>query len=254
MDKWLAAQSQQSLTFIGVALVLSIVFIFLGIHIKHLDPLKKPSKFMIVVDFIYNFVNNLYMGMFRGHCKIMLPYATCLLILLLTCNFLPLFLPLDSPTTDYNIPLSLVVITFAFKYGFEFKNNGIKEFLKGFTEPVAVMLPMNLMDIVAKPLSMSMRLFGNILSGTLILMVFNSATGWVQNLIVMTPQSDGSPAFNLISAFLAVPFHGFFDIFCGGIQAFVFTLLTLVFSSLELNFDKMDKKLKEKEQKEIAKV
>ena len=255
MDKWLAAQSTQSFTFMGVALFLSIAFIIAGLYIKRLDPIKKPNKFMVFVDFMYNFIRDLYMSMFNGHCRIMFPYALMLFILLLTCNFLPMFLPLEPPTTDYNIPLALVIISFAFKFGFEFQGNGVKEFFKAFVEPIKPMLPLNIMDVIAKPLSMSMRLFGNILSGALILMVFDSATGWVQNLIVMTPQIDGGPAFNLISAFAAVPFHAFFDIFCGGIQAFVFTLLTLVFSSLELNFVKMDERIKKQneEMKQIEK-
>ncbi|MDR3215663.1 MAG: F0F1 ATP synthase subunit A [Bacilli bacterium] len=250
-NKWVNAQSTQTWTFMGIVVFLSVVFVIVGTLIKHLDPFKKPGKLMVIVDFFNNFITNLYTSMFRGHCPQILPYAGMLFILLLTCNLSGLFLPFEPPTTDYNIPLSLVLVSFTFKYVFELKNNGPKEFLKGYTQPVIVMLPLNLMDIIAKPLSMSMRIFGNILSGTLILSVFNQATGFLQNLIFMSPQVDGGPALNILSAILAAPFHFFFDVFCGGIQAFVFTLLTLVFSSLELDLDKMDAKKEAKEKLRI---
>ncbi|WP_423363664.1 F0F1 ATP synthase subunit A [Mycoplasma sp. P36-A1] len=244
VNSFLELQSQQTITYIGVVIFLCIVFVIAGNYINKQDPFKKNGKFMTIIEIYYDMMSGLVDQMFKGRAGILKPYCTMLILLLLTCNWLPLLLPLDAPTTDYNIPLALVLITFAFKYVYEFKFNGAKSMVKGYFEPVPVMLPLNLMDIVAKPLSMSMRIFGNLLSGTLIMMVFMTATAWLQNQIfVFGPlDADGLPLLNIIGGVVSPPLHFYFDVFAGAIQAFVFTLLTLVFTSLELDFDAMNQK------------
>lgn len=249
INKYFAAQSEQTNVMFWIGIGLSIVFVLLGSYIKRQDPMKKPSKLMIIIDLYYGFIKNLYDSIFRGHCKSILPYVGMLIIFILTMNWIGLFLPVTAPTTDYNVPLGLVVVSFGFKYALEFKHMGIISHLKGYLDPIPVMLPLNLMDIIAKPLSMSMRLFGNLLSGSLILMIFYSAMGALQNMFITMPQADGGPIFNFIGAILATPFHFYFDLFAGAIQAFVFTLLTLIFSSLDLDFDEMDEK---EEKKKVA--
>ena len=242
INKFFAAQSEQTMVLVGVAIGLSIFFVIAGNYISKQDPMKKPSKFMVVIDMYYNFIYNLYFSIFKGHCRSILPYAGMLFIYILTMNWLGLFLPISAPATDYNVPLGLAVITFGFRYALEFKHMGIGAHIKAYFDPVPVMFPLNLMDIVAKPLSISMRLFGNLLSGSLILMVFYSAMGAVQNMIIQLPQTADGPIINILGAVVAPPLHFYFDVFSGAIQTLVFTLLTLIFSSLALDFDEMDEK------------
>jgi len=240
-------QSEQVKVFVGICVVLSLFFIYAGSYIKRQDPLTKPKRFMVILETYQSMLASLVDQMFKGRAGILKPYCTMLFLLLLVSNWISLIIPVMAPTTDYNVPLALVLISFAFKYIYEIKFNGIKEFFKAFTDPVPVMLPLNIMDIVAKPLSMSMRIFGNILSGTLILMVFMSAMGFVQNQIahIGPMDADGTPMLNILGAVVAPPLHFYFDIFAGFIQAFVFTLLTLVFTALSLDFDNVvdDKKV-----------
>lgn len=242
INDYFAAQSEQTNVLVGVAIGLSIFFVLAGNYIKKQDPMKKPSKFMVAIDMYYNFIYNLYDSIFKGHCKSILPYAAMLVVFVLTMNWIGLFLPVSAPATDYNVPLALVIISFGFRYALEFKHMGIKAHIKSYFDPIPVMFPLNLMDIVAKPLSMSMRLFGNLLSGSLILMVFYSAMGGLQNMIVQLPQVGDGPIINILGAVVAPPLHFYFDVFAGTIQAFVFTLLTLIFSSLALDFDEIDEK------------
>lgn len=235
INNYLAEMSLQLKVFIGIVIGLSILFVFTGNYIKKQDPFKKNGVFMTIIEMYYSMMSGLVDSMFKGRAGMIKPYATMLILLLLCCNWIPLFLPVEPPTTDYNVPLGLVTITFGFKYFYEFMFNGVKNVLKGYLEPVPVMLPLNLMDIVAKPLSMSMRIFGNLLSGTLIMMVFMSAMGALQNSIAMIgPMEDGAPLLNILGSVISPPLHFYFDIFSGFIQAFVFTLLTLVFTSLDI--------------------
>jgi len=239
INHYFDALSQQVIVFVGVVIFLILFFIFAGNHIKKQDPVGRPSKLMILLETYYSMMSNLVDQMFKGRAGILKPYCTMLIALILVSNWISLFLPVDAPMTDYNVPLALVVISFTFKYVYEFKFNGVKEFLKGFVDPVPVMLPLNLMGLVADPLSMSMRIFGNLLSGSLIMMVFMSALGFVQNQIahIGPMASDGTPYLNIVGALIAPPLHFYFDIFAGFIQAFVFTLLTLVFTSISMDFD-----------------
>jgi len=238
-NHYIDSLSQQVKVFVGVCIFLSIVFVFLGKYISKQEPLSKPSKLMIIVETYQSMMSNLVDQMFKGRAGILKPYCTMLIALILASNWVSLFLPVDAPMTDYNVPLALVVISFTFKYIYEFKFNGVKEFFKGFVDPVPVMLPLNLMGLIADPLSMSMRIFGNLLSGSLIMMVFMSALGFLQNQIahIGPMASDGTPYLNIIGALIAPPLHFYFDVFAGFIQAFVFTLLTLVFSSISLDFE-----------------
>lgn len=243
LNKVISEQSEQIRVLLGIVIFLSVIFILVGRYIDKQDPMKKPSKFMVIIEIYFDLIKNLVESIFRSHGGAILPYAGMLLIFVLTMNWIGLFLPLPAPTTDYNVPLALVVISFGFKYTLEFKNNGIINHIKSYFDPIPVMFPLNLMDIIAKPLSMSMRLFGNLLSGSLILSVFYQAMGALQNMIItIGPQENGEPLLNFFGAIIAPPLHFYFDIFAGTIQAFVFTLLTLIFSSLALDMDELDEK------------
>ena len=245
-NSYLEAQSQQTIAFAGVAIFLCFFFVIAGRYIAKQDPMKKPSKFIIIIDMYYRFISDLQGSIYKGYCKkTILPYVSMLLILVFTCNWSSLFLPIQAPTSDYNVPLALVVISFGFKYVYEYKYLGAKEHLLDYFRPFPVMFPLNVLDVIAKPLSMSMRLFGNLLSGTLILIVVYSAAGALQGMVlpfVPIPTIDGEPSLNIFGAILAPPLHFYLDTFTGTIQAFVFTLLTLIFSSLGINFEEMSKK------------
>lgn len=239
INNFINAQSAQSWSILGVALFLSLVSIILGRSVSKADPMKKPSKLLTVLEVYYTGIENLFNSIFHGRAKELMPYIGMLIIFILTMNYLPLFVPLEAPTTDYNIPLGLVTITVLLIHGVNIKYNGIKEFFAEFFSPMPFMLPLNLLELVSRPLSMSMRLFCNILSGSLILQILSSFTSWLQHqLIPVGPvNSAGGSYLDVIGAVLSVPFHGFFDIFAGTIQAFVFTLLTIIFVSLSINFD-----------------
>lgn len=241
-DAFLAAQSEQTIVAFCVAIGLSILCVIFSKIIDRADPLKRPSGLMLFLEMYYQVITNLVTSIYRGQMKMMVPYGGFLLLYIISMNYIGLFIPVDGPATDYNVPLGLVSITLVLIHVTNVRYNGMKSYLLEYFEPFPVMLPLNLMDIIAKPLSMSMRLFGNVLSGSLILMIFAQFTGYIQKMILspIFPDASAEPSLNVIGAIMSAPFHFYLDVFAGGIQAFVFTLLTLIFVSLSIDFDKVE--------------
>ena len=112
-----------------------------------------------------------------------------------------------SPTADLNTTVCLaLIVTFLF-ISINIKNNGILGYLKGFGDPTPVMVPLNIVGEFAKPLNISMRLFGNMFAGMVIM-----------GLIYMA-----------VPYFIPAPLHLYFDLFAGLVQSFVFVTLSMVY-------------------------
>ena len=142
------------------------------------------------------------------------PLICSLFVFLLLSNWLGAIPELSEPTKDLNTPLALGVMGFFIAHHAGIKTKGFKEYAKEYFEPVFFMAPLNVIGEVAKVVSISFRLFGNIMGGSIIVLV-------VSHLIY----------------YLARPplLISFFSLFIGTIQAFVFTMLTLVYISVQVN-------------------
>lgn len=112
-----------------------------------------------------------------------------------------------APTADINTTVGLALITTIQFLFAAFRTQGIFGYLKGLTQPVFVMLPMNIIGEMAKPVNISMRLFGNMFAGMVIM-----------GLLYMAMPS-----------IVPAPLHLYFDLFQGLVQAYVFTMLTMVY-------------------------
>lgn len=138
------------------------------------------------------------------------PYMGALALYLFFANAMGV-LGLRPPTSDLNVTLGMALLTFILIHmmGFKAKKTG---YLKDFAQPVIVFLPLNILGELAKPVSLSFRLFGNILGGSIILaMVYSS-----------------------VPVAVPVPLHLYFDIFVGLLQSFIFVMLTMVFVALAM--------------------
>jgi F-type H+-transporting ATPase subunit a len=170
----------------------------------------------------FQVVGELFVGAFYGLTKDALdeemapkyfPLICTLFMFLLLCNWLGVFPHLSEPTKDLNTPLSLGVIGFVIAHYSGIKAKGFKNYLKEYCEPIFFMAPLNVIGEIAKVVSISFRLYGNIMGGAIIVLV-------VSHLV-----------YELI---LPPVLMGFFSIFVGTIQAFVFTMLTLVYISVQV--------------------
>ena len=141
------------------------------------------------------------------------PLSCALFMFLVLSNWLGILPHLEEPTRDLNTPLSLGIMGFVISHYVAIKTKGLKAYVKEYFEPIFFMMPLNLIGELAKIVSISFRLFGNIMGGSIIILVVSYLTYSV-----------------LLPPFL----NAFFGLFVGAIQAFVFTMLTLVYISVQV--------------------
>lgn len=171
-------------------------------------PGRKQSKIEILVDA----VNNLVKQNMGEAYKTFVPYIGTLMIFLLTMNLSGLF-GVEPPTSSYSIALSLGLISFIVIQGYVIRKHGLLHYFIGFSKPYAVMLPLNVIERVMLPISLSLRLFGNMTAASILVGLIYTGLGnigWFAKL--------GIP----------VAFHFYFDIFDGVIQMIIFTMLTMI--------------------------
>lgn len=131
---------------------------------------------------------------------------------------------LRAVTADLNTTLSWALVTFMMVQLGGIKTKGFGGWLKGFIEPIPVMLPMNIMSELSNPISLSFRHFGNIAAGSVITSLIYSGLAALTNIVFQGWLPI--PIFQLgLPAVLSV----YFDLFSGILQAFIFCMLTMVF-------------------------
>jgi F-type H+-transporting ATPase subunit a len=141
------------------------------------------------------------------------PLTCSLFMFLVLSNWLGIIPFLEEPTKDLNTPLALGIMGFAIAHYAGIKTKGFKSYSKAYFEPFFFMMPLNLIGEIAKVVSIAFRLFGNIMGGSIIILVVS----YLCYNIVLPPL-----------------LYAFFGIFVGTIQAFVFTILTIVYISVQV--------------------
>ena len=141
------------------------------------------------------------------------PMICALFMFLMLSNWLGIIPRLEEPTKDLNTTLSLGLMGFFISHYLGIKTKGFKGYIKEYFEPIFFMMPLNVIGEIAKVVSISFRLFGNIMGGSIIILVVSYLTYSV-----------------LLPPFLNM----FFGLFVGTIQAFVFTMLTIVYISVQV--------------------
>lgn len=160
------------------------------------------------VEFFYNFSRST-----MGEKNIGLaPYMGTVGLFLLISNMVGLFGIRKVPTTDYSVTLGFALLTFFIIQSNQIKSHGGKGYIKELFEPYPFFFPLNILEKVTPVLSMSLRLFGNITAGVIIMELVYSALRSVSVFAM---------------AFVPVPLHFYFDIFDGGLQTMVFIVLTM---------------------------
>ena len=173
-----------------------------------------PESMQVVGEL---FVSNLYKltedALDKELAKKYGPLICALFLFLLVSNWLGIVPHLDEPTKDLNTPLSLGVMGFVIAHVAGIRKKGFKNYASEYFQPIFFMAPLNIIGELAKIVSISFRLFGNIMGGSIIILVVSYLTWSV-----------------LLPPFL----YAFFGMFVGTIQAFVFTMLTVVYISVQV--------------------
>ncbi|HIX67736.1 MAG TPA: F0F1 ATP synthase subunit A [Candidatus Anaerostipes excrementavium] len=174
-----------------------------------LNASEKPEGVQNFVELLVETLDNLVQGNMGRHWRPFVNYIGTIMIFIFISNTSGLF-GLRPPTADYGTTLALALITFVLIQFSAFKTSGFGVFTDLF-KPIPILFPINLIGEFATPLSMSLRLFGNIMAGTIMMAL------WYGLLPIFAKL--GIPAF----------LHMYFDLFSGAIQTFVFAMLTMTF-------------------------
>jgi F-type H+-transporting ATPase subunit a len=164
----------------------------------------------LIVSLLYGLTED---ALGKDLAKTYAPLICALFMFLLLSNWLGIIPHLEEPTKDLNTTFGLGIMGFFIAHYAGIKSKGFKAYIKEYFQPIFFMMPLNVIGELAKIVSISFRLFGNIMGGSIIILVVSYLTYSV----VLPP-------------FL----YGFFGLFVGTIQAFVFTMLTIVYISVQV--------------------
>ena len=213
---------------IAITMAIIAILFYANIQIKKYDPLDKPKGIVLLlmmgvttVDKMVNDQTNEIIAENLG------PYIGTLTVYLVLSNISGL-IGFDPPTANYSVTLTLAMITVFLIEKNAIKFNGLKNYLKGFFKPFAPFFLMNVVGKVAPLISMSMRLFGNIMTGGVIMGLVYSFTAMVSGLVPFLG------FFNFVGVVVAPALHFYFDLFAGLIQTYIFISLTIAFIGKEL--------------------
>ena len=196
---------------IVVTWIIMAVLILLSIFLTRNLKIDHISKRQAVAELIVTKLTGIVEGMIGEKGKAFVPYLTTVLVYIGVSNIIGLF-GFKSPTKDLNVTIALAVLSIVLVEAAGIYYLGVKKWLHKFTEPIAIVTPINILEVFTRPLSLCMRLFGNVL-GSFVIM----------ELIKM-----------IVPVFLPTVFSLYFDIFDGLLQAYVFVFLTSLYIGEEI--------------------
>ena len=215
-------------TTVSILMVTVLLMILAVVSTRNLS--KKPGGLQVIVEKLVNMLYGLVEDTMGKHNLHFAPYIGTLFLSSIIGSLIGTTQIFRSTTADLSVTLAWALVTTGMVWYNNIKNFGFKSWLKGFTEPIVVMTPMNIVSEIAQPLSMAFRHFGNVAGGsvlttliyTSLALASNALFGWLPAKIleIFPPVLQAG-----VPAFLSL----YFDFFSGFVQAFVFCLLTMVY-------------------------
>ena len=186
-------------------IIMAVIMIVSLIMVRNLK-VRNISGRQAAVESAFSFVYNFFLDLLGEEGKAYIPYMSTVIVYLLISNMIGL-LGFKPPTKDLNVTASLAVMSIVLVEAAGIRKKGVKGWIRGFAEPLPAVAPINVLEIFIRPLSLCMRLFGNIMGATVVMALIK----------------------NLLPLIVPLPFSGYFDIFDGAIQAYVFVFLTSLY-------------------------
>ena len=186
-------------------LIMAVVILLCAIFVRNLK-VTNPGKGQLLLETAVSGIYSFFEDILGEKGKGFIPYLMSVGIYIGIANLIGI-LGFKPPTKDINVTASLAIISIILIELSGVLAKGGRGWLKSFAEPMVVILPINILEIFIRPLSLCMRLFGNVL-GSFVIM----------ELLKM-----------VVPAILPAVFSCYFDIFDGLIQAYVFVFLTALF-------------------------
>ena len=187
-----------------------------------------PSKIQILWETIVDQVTTQVEANLGKANPVVIPLATALFFFILIANWIEVIPTelnsevhlLPSPTADTNLTYAMAFLVIVGVWTFGIREKGLKGYLKHFLEPYPYLLPLNILEELVKPITLALRLFGNIFAGGIML-------GLIAGLVSLAPANI--PIGGLLAAVMNVIWKLFDVLFLGGLQAFIFALLTVLY-------------------------
>ena len=193
-----------------ILLVMLIILGFgLAVNIKMRKATDVPGTFQNIAELVVEMLDGMVKSNMGHNAKYFANYVGTLFIFILVSNISGL-IGLRPPTADYGTTLALALMTFTIITFQKFKHQHVSGVIKGLCDPWPFWAPINLIGDCAIPVSMSLRLFANVLSGVVI-----------ETLVYTLLQK--------IAYFWPAFLHVYFDLFSGAIQTYVFCMLTMTY-------------------------
>ncbi|MBQ8174055.1 MAG: F0F1 ATP synthase subunit A [Clostridia bacterium] len=232
----------------SAAVILSLFFLCL--YMTHGIAERPNTRRQLLVEWVVekteSMVSDSMGSFFAGYA----PFIAAILALSALSSLMSLF-GLYPPTSDINIVAGWAILVFILITYYKLKG-GLGNYLKGFTEPIFIMTPLNILGEVATPVSMAFRHYGNVLSGSVIAVLIAAALQGLSSLLLgWLPGVFGEIPFLQIG--LPAILSLYFDLFSGCMQAYIFAMLTMLNISGGFPEDEYErrrqKKLLKKQQK-----
>lgn len=186
-------------------LIMLVIMILTLVFVRNLK-VQPTSKVQMAIEALVTFVNNFFGGILGEAGKGYTPYLGTVLIYIVFANMIGIF-GIIPPTKDMRVTAGLALMSICLIEWSGIRQKGFKGWLKSFIEPMPILLPINILEVGIRPLSLCMRLFGNVLGAYI-----------VMELLKM-----------VVPAVIPMVFSMYFDVFDGVIQAYVFVFLTSLF-------------------------
>lgn len=187
-------------------IIMAVLVIASIIMVKRLKTV--PTGAQCLLEKLICWLDNFFLEILGPKGKRYLWFLETIIIYIAISNLVGLF-GLRPPTKDFTVTLALGLISIVLIQFSGIREKGVKNWLRSFKEPMWLMLPMNLLELIIKPVSLCMRLFGNVLGAFV-----------VMELIKL-----------FVPVGIPVIFSFYFDVFDGLIQAYIFVFLTSLFMS-----------------------
>jgi F-type H+-transporting ATPase subunit a len=175
-----------------------------------------PKGWQNILEYTVEFIENMVKGSL-GESGVKYTYFFGSLFLFILVSNMMGLIPVPgfvSPTRDVSVTLSLAILWVIWDQYISIRENGLKNYVKHYFQPMAPFVLIHLMDLVVRPMTLALRLFGNIYAGEILLEKFT------ENFPVLVP-----------SLWI------FMSIAIGGIQAFIFTILTVSYTGLSVSHE-----------------
>lgn len=217
----------EQISILIVTLFLSIAFWQMNKNLRNLRGDKSPGRLTAAIVAYVKWIDDYTVdAMGKEYGRKFSAYISSVFIYLIVSNISGLF-GLSAPTSNWSVTLALAVITWVSIQVVSIKTNGFKGYLEGFLDPFPFFVVPNLFGQIAPLISLSLRLFGNVIAGSAIMTLFYSFTAWLSQFVPILGN------INFIGITIGPILHLYFDLFSGFLQAFIFVSLSIIFIGVE---------------------